>query len=249
MNNLTTKSISILSKLAFILLITISATSCSYGERVKGNRIVATEERGDIQNFNKISISAGLTAEITQGEKDFVEVEADENILKYIITEVHNDKTLHIHWKKNISIRRFKKAVVHISMKALREVRASSGSDVKSMNVFKSENIKLNASSGANINIMIEATRVSLNASSGADIDIKGSTDRLNADASSGADIDADKLIAQHVNANASSAGDISVHAVQSINANASSAGDIEYSGNPKETNNHESSGGDVDKK
>lgn len=249
MNNLSIKSLSNLSKLLIILLITSSSISCSFNETVKGNRILATEERGDINGFSKIHISAGLRAEITQGEKDFVEVEADENILKYIITEVSNNNTLNIHWKKGTSIRRFKKAVVHISIKTLKEVHASSGSDAKSINIIKSEKIKLKASSGADINIIVEAKNVSANASSGANIDVKGSTDRLNADASSGADIDADELTAQYVNANASSAGDIKVRAIQSINANASSAGNIDYYGNPKETNNHESSGGDIDKR
>lgn len=249
MKNLTINPLMMISKLILILMITTISISCTYGERVKGNGLIATEERSDVQGFDIIHISAGLKAIITQGEKDFVEVEADENILKYIITEVSDNNTLTIRWKRKINVRRFKKAIVHLTMKRLKAISASSGSTVISKSSIKVDQLTINASSAADINIITEAKSVRANSSSGADIDIKGSTEDLNLNVSSGADINCQRLIAQYVKANASSGGDIKVHAVQSIKASASSGGDIEYSGNPRETNNHESSGGDVDHK
>jgi len=249
MEKLFIKKLSSISKLLIVIAIIFSSTSCVIGQRIRGNGLIATEERGNIKNFDKISISAGLTAMITQGENEFVEVEADQNILEHIVTEVKNNNTLSIRWKRNITIRRYKKAIVHVTLKQLKAVRASSGSDIISVNSISTDIININASSGADINLILDAKDVNADASSGADIDLKGTTENLNADASSGADINAKKLIAQHVKADASSGADICVYAKKSIRANASSAADIDYYGNPKSTKNHSSSGGDVDKK
>lgn len=232
-----------------VLAIIFSSASCVNGQRIKGNNIIAVEERSDITDFDKISISAGLTAIVTQGEKEFVEVEADQNLLKYIVTEVRDGKTLSIHWKRNLSIMRYKKAVVHVTLRHLKAVKASSSADVIGKSTIKVNNIKLHASSSADIKLILNAETIHADASSSADIILSGTTNKLYADASSSADILARRLIAQHVEADASSAADISVYAEKSLVAEASSAGDVSYYGNPQSTDIDTSSAGDVTKK
>jgi hypothetical protein len=241
----------LLKSLKQIILISFACMifSCSYGEKIKGNRIVSIEERSEITNFDKIRISAGLTAIISQGDEESVKVEADQNIIKYIITEVKNNGTLSIHWKRKINIRGYKKAVVHICMKSLEAVRASSAGIIKSITSFEVNNLDIDASSAANIDIIVNAENINIDASSAANVKIKGSTENLNADVSSAASIHANKLIAQNVKADASSAGNIDTYAANAIKANASSGGDIDYYGNPSKEKLHTSSGGDIDKK
>lgn len=249
MKKLSFKTISKTSKQILLISIACLIFSCTYGEKIKGNGVVKTEERADVKNFDKIQISATLKAEITQGDKESVTVEGDQNILSYIITELKSDNTLSIHWKNNISIKSFKKAVVHITLKSLKEIDASSASSVISTNTFKVENLDINASSAANIDISIEAKKLKINASSAANVELKGSTENLNAEASSAAKIRATKLISQNVIAETSSVGKISVYAVKSIEANSSSCGNISYQGNPNEKNVSCSSCGTIDKK
>jgi len=249
MEKLFIKKLQNISKTFIVIAVIFTTVSCVNGQRIRGNNIIATEERSDIKNFDKINISAGLTAIITQGEKEFIEVEADQNLLNHIITEVRGNKTLSIRWKRNICISRYKKATIHITLKQLKAVRASSSADVVSTNTLKVNNIDLDASSSAEIKLIFDAESINIDASSSAEITISGTTENLNADASSSAEIKARRLIAQHVRADASSAADIDVCAEKSIVANASSAADINYYGNPQSTKVHSSSGGDVDKK
>ena len=66
-----------------------------------------------------------------------------------------------------------------------------------------------------------------------ADLRLQGKWEQANYTASSSGDIDAGNMEARHVDANASSAGDISCHASESLNAHTSGGGSIAYSGNP----------------
>lgn len=235
-------------KILIALCLFTSCISELKAQKITGNQLIAIEERSDLTNFNSINISAGLDAIITQGEKEFVEVEADQNILEYITTKVEGN-TLIIRWKKGINIRKHKKATVHITLRELSGVNASSGADVVCNDVIKTDEISINLSSGADIKLKLDAKNIKANASSGADLILEGIAEKLDVNASSGADIKASKLKAQDVIADASSAAEIKVYAVNTIKANASSGADIDYYGNPKYTNNHSSSGGDIDKK
>ena len=235
------------AKILLFTLITFSSVSCIFADRVKGNGKVVTEER-TVKSFDEVSASAGINVVITQDEKEFLEVEADENLLEYIITEV-NGTTLKIHWKQGTNVRSFKKVLVHVTCKELTQVRASSGADIYSKGTIKTGKMTISSSSAADIKLSLEAEVISCNASSGADVELKGKTDKLMVSASSGADIEATEIAANIVDAKASSGADISVIALKEINASASSGGDITYFGDPQVKNVKSSSGGSVKQK
>lgn len=223
--------------------------SCSYGERIKGNGIISKENRAELKNFDKIKISAAITAEVIQGDKESVVVEADQNLLEYLITEVTNNNTLHIHWKKGINLRKVKKSTVYITLKSLKNIHASSASSIKGMNKIEVENLNIHASSAAEIELMLIAKEVTIQATSAADIELKGTCKEISINATSAADIDTKKLHAQNAIIKASSAASVDVYATEFINAKASSCGDIDYYGDPKDVSVKTSSCGDIDKK
>lgn len=233
-----------LFRILLIAVITLSSVSCIFADKVKGNGNVVKEER-QVRGFDGISASAGLDIILSQGEKEFVEVEADENLLEYIITEVKGT-TLKVHWKSNTSIRKYKKAVVHVTCKDLNRIKASSGSDIVSKGIIKTQEMDISTSSAADVTIAIEAGSIICKASSGSDIRLKGKTTTFNASCSSGADIKANGLEADLVDAKASSGADIVITVIKEITASASSGADITYYGNPEVKNVRSSSGGDI---
>ena len=58
---------------------------------ITGDGNVVTSER-DIGSFDRLSVAAGIDVYITQGETEFLEVEADENLQDVILTEVRDGK-------------------------------------------------------------------------------------------------------------------------------------------------------------
>ena len=70
-----------------VLLILIVFIGCA--KRGSGNII---KEQRNVSNFNSIDLSGSGQAFITQGEKESVIVETDENLISDIITVVNNGK-------------------------------------------------------------------------------------------------------------------------------------------------------------
>ncbi|MEM9648339.1 head GIN domain-containing protein [Flagellimonas flava] len=220
-----------LAKIAIAFLLAIFASSCkmdiSFGDGKRGNGEVVEETRKVTDEFTVVSASEGLDVFVTQDQDFKISVEADENVIDLIGTDIKDGK-LRIHAIENIG-RATKK--IYVSLPVITALKSSSGADLIAQNIIEAKKIELDASSGSDLHIELRAIEVSADASSGADIKISGSTDALYADASSGADIRARELIAKTCNADASSGSDISVNVTDSLVADASSGADISYTG------------------
>ncbi|MBT4779833.1 MAG: DUF2807 domain-containing protein [Polaribacter sp.] len=227
---------------------TVVCTSCVIEafNGIKGDRNVVTENRKITEDFTAIRTSTGLDVNITQENQNAVIVEADENLQNLIVTEVENG-VLKIYSEKNIWSAKSKK--VHVSIKTLNSLKASSGSDVRTVKKIQSEEISIGASSGASVRMTVVANSIATNTSSGATIRVSGSADNHAAKASSGSSIKAYDLISKNVIVNVSSGANIDIHASEKIEARASSGGDIDYKGTPKKVLRRSSSGGSISDK
>ncbi len=213
------------------------------GENGNGN--VVTEERTVSEDFNEVRGSAGLDVYLTQGDENKIMVEADENLLQYIETDIEDGK-LHITTSENIGNSKSKK--VYVTYKELIAVEASSGADVTGNSVIKSENLSLKSSSGADLKVEVFAKDLIAKSSSGADLEVSGKASSLRADASSGSELDAKELLVINCNAEASSGAGVTVNVKEKLETQVSSGGDINYYGNPISVNSNESHSGSVNK-
>lgn len=241
MKNLIQKTSFLIVGIAFLF------PSCSnaqfWGE--KGNGNIQKQDR-EIGSFTEISASSGLDVYVTQGDKESVSVEADENLLKLIVTEVKGNELI---LKTKENIRSAKKLSVYVTLVNINEIDISSGCDFETRGVIQSEKLDIEVSSGADAKLELNVGDLSCSVSSGADAILNGKANTFHGKASSGSDLKASELIAKTCFAKASSGGDVSVYAEEEIEANASSGGDISYYGNPKKVNASSSSGGDVNRR
>jgi hypothetical protein len=186
-----------------------------------------TTKTYSLENFSKVSASAGVNVVLKQGPFS-VTAEGPQDVLDHMKIEVHGD-TLEIGRKNSMSFNWFNgggHAVITVTAPNYTGINVSSGSDLD----------------GAGLTLQ----DVRISASSGADIELSGTCGRLDVDASSGADIETSDLRCNTVEAEASSGADVDVFASASANGDASSGGDITVHGNPPQLNKHESSGGNV---
>ncbi|MFT6192905.1 MAG: hypothetical protein ACJAYY_002936 [Paraglaciecola sp.] len=236
------------TKLLTILFIATLFSSCAIDmfNRATGNRNVVTEDRSAKEDFTKIKVSTGLELYISQGLKNQITVEADENLQDIIITEIQ-DGMLKIYSEKNIW--RAKARKIYVTIENLEAIAATSGSDVYANETLKVNNLNISATSGSDINISVDANTVETNATSGSDIEVSGVSNNHISKATSGASIDAYQLQSKNVSAKVTSGADINVYASESIVAKATSGGDIDFMGNPKKVDKKTSSGGSVSAK
>lgn len=210
----------------------------NFGSGKTGNGEVVEETRNLSGEFTLISASEGIDVFVSQGPDFQVKVEADENIIDLIGTDIQEGR-LKVHALKNIG-RATKN--VYVTLPRVESLQSSSGAEIIAQHVLEADRLELKASSGSDLKVEVAAREVSASSSSGADLKISGTADTLYADASSGSDIDAREFQVKVCRAEASSGSDISVNVSDSLKANASSGGDISYAGEPNlETNNSRS--------
>ncbi len=215
------------------LLLIIFSSSCAFdinlGDGKKGNGVVAEENREITEEFTVVSASEGVMVYVTQANDFNIRVEADENVIDLIRTDI-KDGRLRIHTKKNIGNATKK---VYVSLPDITALKSSSGSHLTTENEIKSEKLNIDASSGSLFKAEITASRVDIDASSGANLNISGEVNSASIDGSSGANIKAVKLVSKTCNAEASSGANVSIHVSQSLTADASSGANISYAGDP----------------
>jgi hypothetical protein len=154
------------------------------------------------------------------------------------ILKIYSDKNI---WKA-------KARKVYVTIENLTFLKATSGSDVRSETIIKTNEISVTATSGADINIDVEVENVETNTTSGADLIISGTAINHASSATSGSAIDAYDLKSDNVIVKVTSGADIRTYASKKIEARATSGGAVYFKGNPTVVNKKTTSGGSISK-
>lgn len=135
--------------------------------KLKGNKIVIIEDR-DISDFSKIEIDDKIDVIITQGNRQNVTVETDENLQEAISTEVKGD-ILQISLSKKI----IKKKVLLVTITiadAIDEITVKDRADVKGDNTLTFDNLTLNTLGNSKANLSVKATIFTMNNTESANV-------------------------------------------------------------------------------
>ncbi len=228
--------------LTFFSLLLMQGCIINMGESVTGNGDV-TEETRNISNFSSLRVSNGFDVFITEGDEIYLRVEADENLMEYIKTEVTGDE-LKIYSDVNIHMAKSKK--IYVGYKKLKDIHISSAGDVKGENTLHTDNLKIRLSSAGDLKITTITDEIDIDISSSGNATLSGQTGYLHAGLSSAGDLNAFDLEAEKAHVSVSSAGDARVYVTREAHFNCSSAGDIVYRGNPEVIDSHTSSAGSI---
>ncbi|WP_437373242.1 head GIN domain-containing protein [Maribacter litoralis] len=232
-----------LVRITVALILALLLSSCrfdiNFGSGQAGNGVVVEETREITEEFTEVSASEGLEVFVSQGTDFDIAVEADENIIDFIGTDIKNGK-LKIHCVENIG-RATKK--IFVTMPNVTGLYASSGAHLTTENKIQSDKLEIDASSGAILNAIVQATNMDIDASSGANISLEGTANEVYVDASSGSNVRANDLATSEANADASSGANISIDVKDNLTAEASSGGNISYKGDPTVQKNKSVSG------
>ncbi len=235
-----------LTKLAFGIFIALLFSSCRYDINFgseKGSGNITIENRSVNEEFSKVEVSHGISLVIEQSKDKSITVEADDNLQKLILTNVENG-VLIVKAREGYNSKKTPK--VTVKMPVISGLSSSSGSSISSVNTLITENIAVEASSGSNIDIDVEADNISLETTSGSTMEVGGKALKLETNASSGSVINAEKLQANEVTSQGSSGSSTDVTPIISLSGKASSGASIGYHKIPKNVTKEESSGGSV---
>ena len=178
---------------------------------VKGSGQMGTEVR-ELSGFRKIDASGVFQIEIV-AQKDFsVEVEADDNLLQYITTEVRHG-ALHLETERKLN-----------TSNPIR-VRISAP-DIEGIETAGAANVILTELKNGSLEI---------DSSGASKIKVSGETAKLVVDVSGATQVDAVGLAAENANVEASGASTVELLVNGNLKTNASGASTIRYAGSPRD--------------
>jgi hypothetical protein len=235
------KTVKNLSALLFTVIILLA--SCSVlGERGNGN--VVKQER-KVSSFNAIEVSGAFDVYLSQGSAQSVIVEADENLMPLIRTEVVGS-TLKIDNKK--PIHDSKSLKVYITVTDLTKIELSGAVDLQTQNKLTLTGLEIEISGATDATLDLAVQKLEVSSSGGSKLKFSGMANKVDMDVSGAVDIHAFDLLAEIVSLSISGAGDAEINVTKELYADISGAGTVRYKGEPAKVDSNVSGAGSIKK-
>lgn len=227
------------SLLVFTSLVT---TSCSLigsgglGGGIPGSGNILTETR-NIGPFEAISIEyPGAEIIVQQGDKETVELEADDNLLPQLSTEVLSGtliiKNVETDWKTTVNPS--KQAKIDITVRDLTEIVLSAPVGDLKVNDLQADTLQLVVSGGAQVRLNgIHVDLLDSVLSGAGDIQASGTADEVKLILSGLGDFNAAELESKKAVIELSGMGGATVRVEEELAATITGAGSIKYFGHP----------------
>ena len=210
-----------MKKIILVLTLLMLLAGCKMGG-IKGSGTRKTEKK-ELPAFKAVETGGAFDVEITCQKPQSVGIEADDNLLPLIETDV-SDGVLHVGMKQNYHSSKL--IALHIAVPDLNRVTIS-GAGTARVTGVKNENFVINSTGAAKIEAKGETKAVEIR-NSGAGL------------------IDAHELRSARADVNLSGAGQAEVYASEQLDVTISGVGRVTYSGQPKIINKNISGIGTV---
>lgn len=215
------------SSLLLAVLVCFLIPQTLLAQRIEGDGNVTKKSR-KVDNFSAVSVSSGIDLYLTQGNTVSLEVEADQNLHEYIITEVE-DGVLKIY--VDGSIRSAKEMKVYLTFREIDTLSASGGSDVGASGTISLDKLTIECSGGSDLKMDLKVDELKLSTSGGSDASLSGEVKVLTARSSGGSDLDAIELKVAECTLESSGGSDARVYVTDKLKVQASGGSDVYYKG------------------
>lgn len=193
-----------------------------------GEGPVKTETRS-VRDFHAVDTRISGKIEIRVADEYSVEVQAQENLLPLLVTEVDNG-TLKIYFSESVS--NAKDLLIRVAAPAYDGLSVSGSGDMEVLSPVRGEKLSLAIGGSGSINLPdadVETLKCSV-AGSG-DIAVRGNAREARYEISGSGDIEAKGLAADTGKAAIAGSGSIQCNMRESLKANIAGSGDIYYTG------------------
>ncbi|RZM24235.1 MAG: DUF2807 domain-containing protein [Pedobacter sp.] len=201
-----------------------------------------------VSNFSGITISSGIDLYINQTGTESVKLVGDNDLIESVVVEKEGNN-IRIHYEEGFrwsSIFSKKTVKAYVTVKELKALTASGGSDVYTQNTIKSSQMDLRASGGSDIKMSLVCSDIKIQSSGGSDIDLKGSAENMTLSTSGGSDVNALGFPVNYAKVTASGGSDANVYVNKALEASASGGSDVHYKGDASYKKTSSSKSGDV---
>ncbi|MGB9979659.1 head GIN domain-containing protein [Methanobacterium sp.] len=216
---------------ALIILAVIAVSGCTW-QNVSGSGNVINQSQ-NVSGFNQVSVDGSGTLIITQGDKESLTIEAEDNLMQYIKTNISSN-ALNIHIDKSIAPT--KPIKYYLTVKDLNSITYSGGGKIQS-NGLKTNSLTININGAAEGNLTnLNVNTLKTIISGAGRLFMSGNANNQDIHVSGAGEFNAGNLNSKIVTITISGAGKGTIKVSNSLNAIVNGAGDISYIGNPQVT-------------
>ena len=233
---------SFLAVIAFVLSSAI-LSSCHMG-CIEGSGKTVTENR-KITNFSKIDVAGNFTINVKQDSSLSLKVSADDNIMKYIRTEVSGNK-LRIYTRKNLCSQQ--PITVNLGIKSIEEVKAAGVTELTSVGRINTQDLKLKFAGASKINLDLSAADLETVGSGSTELNLTGQAASHKINISGVGELHALNFVVGSYDIHISGSGNSQINVLKSLTTHISGFSSIEYRGNPSEVDTNKSGASQVKK-
>lgn len=171
----------------FIVLSILTITAV-HAQSVRGNGNVIKKAR-DVASFTAINTSDGWDLELTQDDHYAMTIEADENLVDLVQTEVRNG-VLYIY--SDTRIRQSEERTIHLTFSELNSITAGDGSDIYAEDLISADDFTLDLDDGSDLDrLVLSANTLTATFDNGSDAQIRfESIQSIDLSAGGGSDIE-----------------------------------------------------------
>lgn len=200
-------------------------------ETIEGNGKKVTREV-TVSSFNALEASGVYELKLSQGDKESVKIEADENLQQYF--NVHNEGNklvIDMDKLKNKNLKNAHKMKVYVTFKNLKELDLKTVGNVSSDEQLSFDDLDLNTKSVGNVDLKLSAKKLDLENKSVGNVKLSGQADEAVVKNTGVGSFDAGNFVVQTMNIENSGVGSAEVNAEKDLKVKDNFLGKVKNKG------------------
>jgi superfamily II DNA helicase RecQ len=230
-----------MKKLLLVSLAALFLTSLSYAQKdkndnnretIEGNGKMVTRDV-TVSSFDALQASGVYELKLSQGSKESVKIEADENLQEYF--NVHNDGNklvIDMEKLKNKNLKNTGKMKVYVTFKNLKELSLKTVGNVSSEEQLSFDDLDLNTKNVGDVTLNLTAKKIDLDIKSVGDIKLSGKANEAIVKNKGVGSFKAGNFIVQTMNIENQGVGNAEVNAEKDLKVKDTFLGKVTNKGN-----------------
>jgi hypothetical protein len=201
------------------------------------------EVRTNAKDFTKVALDGSADVYLRQGDKDEVIVEADEDILGDLVTEVRGGmlkvRLKGSHWN-------VKTLKVWVTIKSLEAVSSHGSGDIRGTGTFKGKGLDVSIAGSSDVILDVDYDDLEVSIAGSGDAKLSGKANKSSYSIAGSGDVSAFDLKSTSVSVSIAGSGDAAVFASKSLDASVMGSGTVRYKGQPSNVDKSVMGSGEV---
>lgn len=224
-----------MKRVTFVLLSLFLLAGCGMadGEYISGSGNVVAEERPVDGAFTEIVLANNGDVTVVQGPERAIVVEAEDNLLPYLTTEISNG-TLTLATERGMLLQEREPIRYTVTLPEVERLEIAGSGDISSEQIVGEDLTLEVGGSGALLLESLTARRLETTINGSGSIALGGDVQEQEIALNGSGDYDAAELVSENATVTIAGSGTVTVWAAGALDASINGSGDLIYYGNPQ---------------